>query len=172
MYRIDLCDKFFHGILTPGYINSEIKDELGIKKIESILSSNKLYCINSFLENNFNPDFISFCFSNFNNDKSELCLSVYPEIGQYSHCSDEFKRDAFSTFTANTFYLILDKKLLSDYSIRKGEFANEYYLTGNISVNKYLLGIGNAGLDISHNLKLAYYYFKYYNKEISFNVYK
>lgn len=168
MQRIDLTNKFFHGILTPGFIECEAKDKLALEKLKSILSSDKLYCIDSLVKNGFNSDFIPFGVEDFYNDTSEICLSVYPDIGKYSHCGDKLLIDSFSQFSARTFYLIFDEDILYDYSIKKGKLANEYYLKGDLPVSRYLKGIGNAGLDIKRNLKVVYYYFKYYNDEISF----
>ena len=89
-------------------------------------------------------------------------------ISQYSFNCGEL--DAYSCF-AERLGLIFDESVYNDFPIRKGYIDNEYYLTGNIDLEKYLLGINDSGLEIKRNLKVLYYFFKYYNHEITLDTF-
>ena len=163
MERIDLRNKFFHGIL----IGSSYDDELAIEKLESILRSGRLYSRKSLLDNGYPKMYLPFDYDVFYNGPTEICLAAYPNIGEYSFMREsDLIQEAYTCF-ANRMCLIFDNQILNDYQVRKGYLHNEYYLTGDLDVSKYLVGIGKAGLDIATNLKILYYFFKYYNNEIS-----
>ncbi|MBO4245321.1 MAG: hypothetical protein J5892_01120 [Bacilli bacterium] len=170
MERIDLKNKFFHSILTGSSFYESPDNKLAIEKLESILQSNKLYSRKSLLDNDYLEKYIPFSYDIFYNEPTEICLAAYPNIGEYS-----FIREGNSIIDAYYYFvksdkrmcLIFDNQILNDYQIRKGKLHNEYYLTGDLDISKYLVGIGHAGLEIRKNLLILYYYFKYYNNEIS-----
>lgn len=169
MERIDLKNKFFHSILTGSSFYAP-DNKLAIEKLESILYSNKLYSRKSLLDNGYSEKYLPFSYDVFYNEPTEICLAAYPNIGEYSFMREGNSIiDAYYYFakSAKRMCLIFDDQILNYYQIRKGKLHNEYYLTGDLDVSKYLVGIGHAGLEIRKNLLILYYYFKYYNSEIS-----
>ena len=169
MERVELRDKFFHGVLTRSFPCRLSDNTQVIEKLESILRSNKIYPRKSLLDNGYSDKYLPFSDNIFYNEPTEICLAVYPNIGEYS-----FMRGEYSIFDAYWYFvrrakmcLMFDNRLFDDYQIRKGKLDDEYYLTGDIDVSKYLVGIGNAGLETKKSLLILYYYFKYYNNEIS-----
>ena len=170
MERIDLKNKFFHSVLTGSSFHESPDNKLAIEKLESILHSNKLYSRESLLDNGYSEKYLPFSYDVFYNELTEICLAVYPNIGEHSFIHEGNSIiDAYYYFVkrARAIYLIFDDQILNDYQIRKGKLNNEYYLLGDLEVSKYLVGIGQPWLDIRKNLLILYYYFKYYNNEIS-----
>lgn len=170
MERIDLKNKFFHSILIGSSFYESPDNELAIEKLECILRSNKLYSRKTLLDNGYSKKYLPFNHETFYNEPTEICLATYPNIGEYSFMHEaDYIQDAYHYFvnTARRMCLIFDNQILNDYQIRKGKLHNEYYLTGDIDVSKYLVGIGHAGLEIRTDLLILYYYFKYYNNKIS-----
>ena len=175
MERIDLRNKFFHSTLTYSFICESPDNKLVIEKLESILRSNKLYSRKSLLDNGYSEKYLPCSYDSFYNEPTEICLAVYPNIGKYSFMHEEnsladpYFPDAYHSFVNSykRMCLIFDDQILKDYQIIKGKLHNEYYLTGDLDVSKYLVGIGHAGLEINRELLILYYYFKYYNSEIS-----
>ncbi|MBO4245326.1 MAG: hypothetical protein J5892_01145 [Bacilli bacterium] len=163
MEQIDYRDKFFHGIL----IDEVCRDDVVYEKLENILKTGVLYSRGAFKDHNISNGYLSYSYDHFWNHENEVCLAAYPEIGKYS-----FKNkggidvDAYLLFACRT-SLIFSDELLKDYQVRKGALDNEYYLTGNIDLNKYLVGIGHPGLHVRMELNILYYYFKYCNNEIT-----
>ena len=166
MERIDLNDKLLHGIMVTRSHNDEIDVDRKIRKLESILSSGYLYCLNSFVEKDIDNVFKPFAFSEFWNDHSTVSLSVVKE-SKYSHCGSYIGNDAFDEWTNKTFYLIFCDQLFNDFFVEKGFFQNEYYLTGNIPIDKYLVGIGNVKVDI---FKKELYYEKLRLLALKYNI--
>ena len=114
----------------------------------------------------YSSEYLPFAYDEFWNDETELCLACYPNFGKYSYKYAERIPDAYRLF-ANRIGFIFDDSVLENYQFRKGKLNNEYYLTGDLEVSKYLVGLKGPGLEICRNLKIIYYYFKYYNGEIS-----
>ncbi len=171
MERIDLNDKFLHGILASRSHDLEIDAARKVRKLDSILSNGYLYCLDTFIKKDLDDTFKPFKFDEFWNPRSTVSLSV-PNTSKYHHDGDAMNENAFLEWTNTTFYLIFSNQLLFDFPIDRGFFRNEYYLEGDIPVDKYLVGIGNAGLEISYYLRFIYYFLKYYDNEISFDEFK
>ena len=134
------------------------------KKLESILDKNIYCCVSDFKKygiTNFGV------FSDPYGGYDSFCLSTLPYFSKYSH----IKRDdsgSFSIFTNRHFYLIFSDEVLNLYDSRKGYMSDEYYIRGSIPVKEHLIGIGNAKPNIDYRVVLAYFLFKYYNNEISY----
>ena len=163
MEQIDYRDKFFHGIL----INEVCRDDVVYEKLENLLKTGLLYSRGAFKDHNISNGYLPYPYDRFLNRENEVCLAAYPEIGKYSFKNKGgIDGDAYLMFACRM-GLIFSDELLKDYQVRKGALDNEYYLTGNIDLNKYLVGIGHSGLHVRKELNILYYYFKYCNNEIT-----
>ena len=165
MDKIDLSDKFLHSIMGTG-----AEFDIKITVLEEILDKGYLLS-----QHDINPEL---------NDK-RIILSVHPNSiydDIYYRTSMDFKDeepdfadDEFFCYctdayydTVYSFFLILSNKIKENFNIRiTCDSCHELAVTDKIELDKYLLGIGNAGLFIPSNFLSCYYLCKYLNGEIN-----
>lgn len=153
--RIDMSDKFFHSPMWDCEDSS--KKLITLRKI---LKSGYLLSPNAqgIVHNSYDA-------SPYDN---RVFLSVYPE-GKYSseYIGNGIKKeyDGFDMSRAS-FYFILDSKMKDEIELGVGAYANECYLTDRLDLYKYLVGIGNTGVDIDLDFLFTYYITKCINGEI------
>lgn len=157
MEKLDMTDLVFIGF--PFY---EI--DVAYKKLESILDKNIYCCVSDFKK----CDITNFgIFSEPYGGYDSFCLSTLPYFSKYSHVENNTS-GSFTMFTNKYFYLIFSDEILNLYDSRKGHMSDEYYIRGSMPVKEHLIGIGNAKPTIDYRVVLAYYLFKYYNNELSY----
>lgn len=142
MERINMKNKFFH---APKW------DENFSKQINTLTKI-------------INCGYIGF------DDKSTTYLSVHPN-GDYIQIypGNGFAKDSAFDMTRNTFFFILSSQLKDDFSITPGHYPHEALINTRISLNKYLIGIGNVGCNISYHLSSCYYLTRFICQEIDSN---
>lgn len=160
--HIDFNTSFIHGFPFATF------DDIALKKLDSILESNYLYCMDDIKKINPKYTFFPIPEEALYNKTSEVCLSVHPTSLKYSHKNGN-SDSTFKSFSNQTFYLVFKEEIMKDFNIREGILTDEYYLSGSIPVKEYLVGIGNSGLQVNYRLNTIYNFFRYYNKEITFD---
>lgn len=158
MEKIDLSDKLFHG-----FPRTENKDAL--IKLKSMIESNHLYCAEDLIKNNIN---VYLPFPICSNEKNEFCLSAL-HYGKYAHSGNGY--NTFQEFSNRKFNLIFSDEIFRDCEYRPGHYCDEYYIKGSIEIDKYLVGILNAGIIPDYNTNFLYYYYKYVSGEIDYNTF-
>ena len=157
MEKLDMTDLVF-----IGFPFDEI--DAAYKKLESILDKNIYCCVSDFKK----YDITNFgIFSEPYGGYDFFCLSTLPYFSKYSHVENNVP-GSFTMFTKKYFYLIFSDEILNLYDSRKGHMSDEYYIRGSMPVKEHLIGIGNAKPTIDYRVVLAYFLFKYYNNEISY----
>lgn len=150
MNKIDMSNKFFHGI-----------------EWDSDNINHKLYTLKCILESGYilGPKSQGIISSYGFGDK--IFLSVYPK-GEYSNIYTGNGKAETSGYemSSNSFYFILDSKLKDDYEIVAGNYPLECTVNSKIDLYKYLVGIGNVGCNIDYRIIVCYYITKYMNNEI------
>ena len=149
MDKIDMSDKFFHGVKWD---SDNLHDKL--MTLKEILKSG--YILGSASQGIDSPY----------DDK--IFLSVYP-ISIYSNLykgNGYAQEDAFN-MTRRSFYFILNSKLKDDYKIIPGNYPSECIIQSKIDLYKHLIGIGNAGCEISVSILICYYFNTYMCNEIT-----
>lgn len=150
MEKIDLTDKFIH---SPNWQNKQ-----DLENFKNIIKSGVLLTPEELsLKKYWFKDKIFFAV----HPDSELALE-YCGIGYNGFDST----NGYDMASSGVFF-ILDSKLKKDYDIKPGTYQYECTSSYKIDLYKYLLGIGNAGLNIDGRLVYCYYYIKYFNGEIS-----
>ena len=165
MNRIDMSDKFFHGVMFDTEDNYK-----RLERLRNILRCGYLLSLHEQSKNGLKNYAQDELYYSSNDDK--IYLSVYPN-GVYSNVytgkeNVRFLYDAFD-MTSQTFYFILSSNLKKDYNIRPGNYPKECIILSRIDLYKYLVGIGNPGCNIDYRLITSYYLAKYVNSEINVN---
>lgn len=156
MLKINMNTKFFHGIDWDGKNNDR-----------------KLFILNKILDDGkiLSPkEQYKRKNMTLSNNNNKIFLSVYPN-GFFANDfpGKDFLRDSYTGFdmTRSSFYFILNKDLQRDFTLLKGAYPLECIVQEAIPLDKYLVGIGNAGYTINQNLQFCYYYTRFLNKEIT-----
>ena len=144
MEKIDLTDKFFH---SPNWENKQ-----DLQRFRSIIKSGVL----------LTPKESGYSTRYFND---RIFFAAHPDSKMNPYYEND-EDNGFDMATRGTFF-IFNSKLNEDYVLVPGAYQYEYTTTSNVDLYKYLVGIGNAGLNIDGRLVYCYYYLKYINGEIS-----
>lgn len=154
MSKIDLGTKFFHGV---GWNET---DEIRLKNLEKILGDGKILSAKDVtLKNGSVPS----------SELDKVFLSVHP----YGIYSRKFVGDrqpkGYTGFdmTTSSFYFILNNQLIKNLRVESGSYPLECTTDEAIDLKKYLVGVGNAGYEISPQLIMCYYYTMYIKGGIS-----
>ena len=158
MEKLDMTNLVF-----IGFPFDEI--DAAYKKLNSILDKNIYCCVSDFKK----YDITNFgIFADPYGGYDSFCLSTLPYFSKHSHIENNSTSGSFLMFTNIRFYLIFSDEILDLYDSRKGHMSDEYYIRGSIPVKEHLIGIGNTKPSIDSRVVLAYFLFKYYNNEISY----
>lgn len=149
MEKLDLSDKYIH---SPNWDDN--RDLTGFQEI--LRSGYLLTPLSSGVHTRYYKDRIFFAvhpYGQFSDDYPESGLACFSNTDGYDMAS-------------NGVFFILNSKLREDYDLQPVKYKHECATCSNVDLFKYLVGIGNAGFDISDELIYCYYFIKYSNNEI------
>lgn len=156
MEKINLYDKFFH---SPNWntnlISCSIERLRDILKSGYILSAEQLGKISGYNEP-YKPNRVYF--------------SVHPDSEFASSYHGDKHYTDFETAYVMTLkgqYFILDRQLKEDYRLSPGAYDCECTVLNGVKLDKYLVGIGNAGFSVDDFLVISFNLIRYYKGEIT-----
>ena len=164
MKKVDIVNCLYHAIMS---------EELGgqscdfrYAKLQSILETGYLYSVSKIVEHD-----IRFAYPHKRGINSDeyICLGCNPnsEISiPYSNLNIHKGESNGYTMSQLSFGFVLDKSLITELETIPGCYDYEIFVKGEIPIDKYALGIFNAGGMISKDVYVYREFIKYFNGEI------
>jgi len=151
--KIDIVNGLYHGIMSEELGGQD--GDYRYAKLQSILRTGYLYSVNKMQEYDIR---VGYPHHRGINPDNYICLGCNPNSAiAHNYANLSYRKGDLNGYTMSqlSFGFVLDKSLLDELETKPGNFDYEIFVKDEIRIDKYALGIINAGGTI---LKDAYVY--------------